>query len=72
VNQRCGLALPEEDFDTLGGYVFGALGRVPDVGDVVPVQGQGGPMELRVEGTEDRRVTRVRLAQPAPVAAEPA
>lgn len=69
VNQRCGLALPEEDFDTLGGYVFGALGRVPDVGDVVPVQGQGGAMELRVDGTEDRRVTRVRLCRPAALSA---
>lgn len=69
VNERCGLILPEEDFDTLGGYVFGALGRVPDVGDVVAVQGQEGPMELRVEGTEERRVTRVRLARPAPLSA---
>lgn len=69
VNQRWGLALPEDDFDTLGGFVFGALGRVPDLGDVVPVAGEGGPMELHVEATDDRRVTRVRLARPAP--AEP-
>lgn len=69
VNERCGLSLPEEDFDTLGGYVFGALGRVPETGDVVPVHGQEGPMELRVEGTEERRVTRVRLTRPAPLGA---
>ena len=64
VNQRWGLMLPEEDFDTLGGFIFGALGRVPDAGDIVPVQGDGGPMELRVEETDERRVTRVRLARP--------
>jgi hypothetical protein len=35
----------------------------------VAVQGQEGPMELRVEGTEERRVTRVRLARPVPLSA---
>jgi CBS domain containing-hemolysin-like protein len=29
VNERFELSLPEEDFDTLGGFIFGMLGRVP-------------------------------------------
>jgi CBS domain containing-hemolysin-like protein len=65
VNERFGLRLPEEEFDTLGGYVFGTLGRVPVVGDVVPAPGIDGDMELRVDETEERRVTLVRLMQPA-------
>ncbi|HEX8906531.1 MAG TPA: hemolysin family protein [Longimicrobiaceae bacterium] len=73
VNERFGLRLPEEEFDTLGGYVFGTLGRVPVVGDAVPAPGIDGDMELRVEETEERRVTVVRLSHPAPhPAAEPA
>ena len=67
VNERFGLRLPEEEFDTLGGYVFGTLGRVPEVGDVVPAPGGDGGMALRVEETEERRVTLVRLMHAAPV-----
>ena len=39
VNERFGLRLPVEEFDTLGGYVFGTLGRVPVVGDTVSRDG---------------------------------
>ncbi|MBB4637104.1 hemolysin family protein [Longimicrobium terrae] len=66
VNERFGLRIPEEEFDTVGGYVFGTLGRVPEVGDSVLVRGQDGPMTLRVEETEERRVTCLRLSDPAP------
>jgi CBS domain containing-hemolysin-like protein len=58
VNERFGMDLSSEDFDTIGGYIFGALGRVPQNGDSIHVDGSG---ELRVEGTEERRVTAVRL-----------
>lgn len=68
VNERCGTALPEEDFDTIGGFLFGALGRVPVIGDAVPIPGPAGEMELRVEQTEDRRIISVRLARSLPVA----
>src|SRR5690606_13338388 len=37
VNERFGLALPENLYETIGGYVFGTLGRVAKVGDEVPV-----------------------------------
>lgn len=66
VNERFGLALPEEDFDTLGGYIFGALERVPAAGDEVRVDGPDGPVALRVEETEERRVAVVRLSRIAP------
>jgi putative hemolysin len=61
VNDRFGLALPEADFDTIGGYVFGALGRVPVAGDRVDGVGGQGSGFLEVEEAEERRVTRVRL-----------
>lgn len=65
VNERFGLRIPEEEFDTVGGFVFGTLGRVPEVGDSVAVRGFGGEMELRVEETEERRVSLLRLTSPA-------
>jgi CBS domain containing-hemolysin-like protein len=70
VNERFALRLPEDEFDTLGGYVFGTLGRVPVVGDAVTAPGIDGDAELRVEETEERRVTVVRLARPAEAVAE--
>lgn len=58
VNERFGMDLSSADYDTIGGFIFGALGRVPQAGDTVHVQGSG---DLRVEGIEDRRITSVRL-----------
>ena len=37
------------------------------MGDSVPVMGFGGMMELRVEATDERRVSRLRLTSPTPV-----
>jgi CBS domain containing-hemolysin-like protein len=39
LNERLGLAVPEDEFATIGGYVFGTLGRVPRVGDRVTIGG---------------------------------
>jgi putative hemolysin len=62
VNERFGLQLPEQDYDTIGGFVFGELGRVPVPGDIVALNGAG---ELYVDAVEERRVTRVRLVPAA-------
>ena len=35
MNERFGLDVPDEDYTTIGGYIFGALGRLPLVGDRV-------------------------------------
>jgi len=58
VNERFDMELSSQDFDTIGGYIFGALGRVPQEGDRVSVNNSG---ELTVVGTEERRVTRVKI-----------
>jgi putative hemolysin len=38
-NERFGTELPDEDFHTVGGYVFGQLGRAPEPGDDVSWNG---------------------------------
>jgi CBS domain containing-hemolysin-like protein len=35
LNEHFSLAVPDEDYTTIGGYVFGVLGRLPVVGDRV-------------------------------------
>lgn len=51
------LRLDDAEFDTLGGYIFGHLGRLPQVGDTVEVDG----CRLRVDAMDGRRVDRVLL-----------
>ncbi len=55
VNARLHLSLPEDDCDSIGGYVFGRLGRMPAVGDQVTVDGG----TLRVVDMDGRRIQRV-------------
>lgn len=59
VNERYGLKLPLEDYDTLGGFIMGELGHVPRRGESVLVPGA----ELVVERVDDRRVRFVRLVK---------
>ena len=39
LNERFGLDVPDEDYTTIGGYVFGVLGRLPVGGDRVTAGG---------------------------------
>ncbi|WP_083542189.1 hemolysin family protein [Kribbia dieselivorans] len=57
-----GLDLPEGDYDTLGGWFMATLGRVPKVGDTLPV----GRFDLRVFEMDGRRVARVAVREREP------
>ena len=35
LNEKYDLDIPTDDFDTIGGYVFGLLGREPELGDII-------------------------------------
>jgi putative hemolysin len=56
VNARLGLELSDDDYDTIGGHVFGAIGRMPRVGDGI----NGNGYRLCVEELDGRRVSVVR------------
>jgi putative hemolysin len=56
--------LDDTDYTTIGGYVFGQLGRLPRVGDRVPA----GQHVLEVVEMEGRRVKTLRLHNPEPQA----
>ncbi len=55
LNERLGLAVPEDEFSTIGGYIFGTLGRVPRVGDRVPAGGA----TFTVRSVEGRRAEQI-------------
>ena len=54
VNEYFDLDLPHEDFDTIGGYVLGSLGRPPEPGDTVEIEDAG---TLRVKSVDGPRVS---------------
>ena len=66
VRDRVGADVPDDGaYETVGGFVMAALGRIPRPGDEVAVDG----FRVRVERMDGRRVDRVRLATvPAPPA----
>ena len=55
VNEALSSAFESEDFDTIGGLVLGHLGRVPEVGDEVRLDGY----LLRVDEVDGPRVAQV-------------
>ena len=55
VNGALKTGFESEDFDTMGGLVLGALGRVPEVGDEISLDGH----MLRVEEIDGPRVAQV-------------
>ena len=57
VNEALDSGFESEDFDTIGGLVLGQLGRVPEVGDEVRVDGH----TLRVDDIDGSRVAQVQV-----------
>jgi putative hemolysin len=55
VNQRFELELPEDFYDTIGGFIFGQLGRIAKLHDEVRVPGG----RFRVIGMDGRRIDRL-------------
>jgi len=61
---RLGLELPDEPYDTVGGMVFGRLGRLASVGDTVDIEGY----RFQVTAVDGRRVAQVRAKKIAAAA----
>lgn len=58
LNHQLDLELPDDgDYETIGGFVFSKMGRIPRVGESI----QHDNISIQIVGAEPRRVTRVRL-----------
>lgn len=58
VEEQLGILFPEnEDYDTLGGYLIGQLGRIPEEGEAITMQLCG--WEFCVEQFEEKRILKV-------------
>jgi putative hemolysin len=56
-NSEYGASLDDTDYTTIGGYIFGQLGRLPRIGDRVVE----GPFTFEVIEMDGRRVKTIRL-----------
>jgi len=57
LNEKFGLDLPTEDFQTIGGYIFGLLGREPEIGDEI----EANDIKMRVENMDGHKIVRAIL-----------
>lgn len=58
--------LPTDENDSIGGFVYSQLDRVPEVGEMVDVPEQR--LQLRIEAVEDRRIRKIRILRlPEPI-----
>jgi putative hemolysin len=64
-NSRFGTDLPDEDFHTVAGFVFGQLGRAPEPGDDVGYDGMRFDV-LEVEGNRIERLVVTFIERPQP------
>jgi CBS domain containing-hemolysin-like protein len=60
LNEQFGLQIDEETYDTVGGFVLGALGRDAHVGDTIHIDGR----KMRVTALDGLRVAKVWLSRP--------
>ena len=63
LNDRLGLELESEDYDSIGGYVVGLLDHFPKPGESITTE-EG--VKLIVEAMDKKRVEKIRLILPEP------
>lgn len=61
VSEYLNVDLPIDDYDTLGGFIVGQLGRIPKKDDKAELEFNG--LVFKVEGIERRRVTKVKVCR---------
>jgi CBS domain containing-hemolysin-like protein len=59
VNEAMDIHLADPHYDTIAGYMLGKLGRIPDVGDRIEVDG----VRMKVEAMDGMRIERLTLAK---------
>ncbi|MBC8335466.1 MAG: HlyC/CorC family transporter [Anaerolineales bacterium] len=59
VNQQTGLSLTDENYDTIGGFVMGRLGRIPNLDDQIEIPEDN--ICLKVTEMEGMRISRIEL-----------
>jgi putative hemolysin len=59
INELVGVHLKDEDFNTIGGYVFGLFGRLPKVGEKVRTH----DMKFLIMDMDGRKISRIKVTK---------
>ena len=62
INKKFDLDIPSEDFQTIGGYVFGLLGREPEPNDVIEDKN----ITYTILEMDGRRISRIKMQKQTP------
>ena len=62
INDKFDLDIPNEDFQTIGGYVFGLLGREPELNDIISDKN----ITYTILEIEGRRISRIKMEKQTP------
>lgn len=62
INDRFDLDIPNEDFQTIGGYVFGLLGREPELDDIIEDKN----ITYTILEIDGRRISRIKMHKETP------
>jgi magnesium and cobalt transporter len=65
--ERFGVTIPKEGYDTLGGFIIHLLGKVPKKGEEIEYEG----LFMRIHGGDQKRITRIMVFPKAGEEAEP-
>lgn len=60
INERYDLDIPSEEFNTIGGYVFGRLGRMPVINDQIAL----GDFTFTIDSMDGHKITYIKLYNP--------
>lgn len=62
INEKLNIEIPENDFETLGGFIFDLLGRVPKKGEKIKYQN----FQMIIERVVKNRIRRVKIIKEVP------
>jgi putative hemolysin len=62
INEKYDLDIPNEDFQTIGGYVFGLLGREPEINDIIEDKN----ITYTVLDVDGHRISRLKMYKETP------
>jgi putative hemolysin len=64
LNEMLDIDLPTDEADSIGGYIYSQLGRVPDIGETVEESEH--QVTMRIEAVENRRIRKVHIIRIEP------
>lgn len=62
LNNLMEIDLPDDEIDSIGGYIYSTLGHVPEVGETLEESG----LLVRIESVDNRRIRKVYIAKVTP------